>query len=140
VGVLGEAQVRDRVAFEAVRAALEQDEVGTAGAQVVLHLLPSRVVVLVARTGWQRQVEFRAERRADAGFLRHPGAGVEIAAVLVQIREQQVRVVLECVEHAVAVVRVDVNVGDTLHPVPAPEHFDRHAAVVENAKPGCVAA
>jgi hypothetical protein len=53
-------------------------------------------------------------------FPRHAGARVEIATVLVQVGEQQVRIVLECVEHAVAVVRVDVDVGDALQPVPAP--------------------
>ena len=57
-----------------------------------------------------------------------------------QVGEQQIGIVLERVEHAVAVMRIDVDISDALHAVPTPQHFDRHAAVVEDAKAGGVAA
>src|SRR5262245_6811435 len=44
-------QVRNRVALQAVRSALQQDELGTGGTQVLLDTRPGRGKVRVARTG-----------------------------------------------------------------------------------------
>ena len=52
------------------------------------------------------------------------------------VREDDVRVVLERVEHAVAVMRIDVHVGDALQPVALAQQLDRDAAIVEHAEPG----
>ena len=48
----------------------------------------------------------------------------------------QLGVLLERVEHAVAMMRVDVDVGHAANAVEPPRGFDRDAAVVEDAKPG----
>ena len=50
------------------------------------------------------------------------------------VGKDQVRVALEAVEHAVAVVRIDVHVGNAFQAVIAAKHFHRHAAVVEHAE------
>jgi hypothetical protein len=54
----------------------------------------------------------------------------------VDVGEDQVRVALEAVVHAVAVVGVDVHVRNTLQSVIPAQHFHRHAAVVEHAESG----
>jgi hypothetical protein len=60
-------------------------------------------------------------------------AGIEVAPVLVEVGEHHRRVVLERVEHPIAVVRVDVDVSDALQSR-ALQQLDRHPAVVEDAK------
>ena len=52
-------------------------------------------------------------------------------AIFVGVGEDQSRVVLEAVEHAVPMVSVDVHVGDALEPVALAQIFDRHTAIVE---------
>ena len=56
-----------------------------------------------------------------------------------QIGEHDRRVVLEGVEHPIAVVRIDVDVGDALE-AGTLELLDGYAAVVEHAEPGCAVA
>ena len=142
VRVFGEAQVRDRIAFEAVGAALEQDELGRPGAQVVLDLRArprgSRSSLAPGGSG---RFSFVPTRRARRRFRRAaPGAGIQVAAVLVEVGEQQIRIVLERVEHAVAVMRIDVDVSDALQAMLAAQHLDRDAAIVEHAEAGGVVA
>jgi len=62
------------------------------------------------------------------------------APVLVDVGEDQERVLLERVVHAVAVVNIDVHVGDLLQAVPPAQHLGDHAAVVEDAESGRMAA
>ena len=56
------------------------------------------------------------------------------------VGEQEVRVVLETIEHAVSVVRIDVHVGDPFEPVTGTQVFRRHTAVVEHAETGGMSA
>ena len=72
-------------------------------------------------------------RAALADFLGHARTRIQIATVLVQVGEYHRRVVLEGIEHTVAMVRVDVDIGDAFQSR-AFQQFDRHAAVVENAE------
>ena len=51
-----------------------------------------------------------------------------------QIREDQFRIVLEGVEHAIAMMGVDINVGDARNAMGAPQMLDDHAAIVEDAE------
>ena len=51
-----------------------------------------------------------------------------------QVGEDDGRIVLERVVHAVAVVRVDVDVGDALEAMRAAQQLDDDAAIVEHAK------
>ena len=91
-----ETQVRDRVALEAVRAALQQDELGLVRAQVrprpAAHAAWKCGIVGAWR---QRQVELGAGGRRRRRFRLRAGAGIEVAAVLVHVGEHQVRIVLE---------------------------------------------
>ncbi len=88
----------------------------------------------IAGAGGQWHVELGAGGRAAAALGRRPGARIERLATLVQVGDDDLRVVLEGVEHAVAVVRVDVDVGDAPEAVTPPQRLDDHAAVVEDAE------
>ena len=129
-------QVRDRIAGQRVGAALQQDQLGLGFLEIALDFLPRREEHRVVGARRQRDVELRAGGGAAARLAAAPGAGIEIAAVLVQVREQHVGILLEGVEHAVAVMRVDVDVGDAANAVELARRLDRDAAVVEDAKPG----
>ena len=56
-------------------------------------------------------------------------------AVFVQVCKQDVGVRFEAVEHAVAVVRIDVHVRHALHPMTAAQLFDRDTTIVEHTEP-----
>ena len=58
-------------------------------------------------------------RGAAADLVGRAGARIEVAPILVQVGEDDRRVVLERVEHPIAVMRVDVDVGDALQAVRA---------------------
>ncbi len=60
----------------------------------------------------QRQIELGALRAPRPVSSAAPVPGIEVAAVLVQVGEDHRGVVLEGVEHAIAVMRIDVDVGD----------------------------
>ncbi len=53
-----------------------------------------------------------------------------------QIGEDQLRIGLERIEHPIAMMRVDVDIGDPRQAVPRPQQLDRDAAVVEHAEAG----
>ena len=63
-----------------------------------------------------------------------------MTAILVHIGDQHVRIRLEPVEHAIAVMGIDVDVGDAPQTVLATQVLDRHAAIVEHAEAGGAAA
>jgi hypothetical protein len=127
-------EVRDRVARERVRAALQQDQLRTRGVDVALDFLPGCEERLVAGAGRHRHVELRALGRAAASLRAAARAGIKETAVLVQVGKRDVGVALERVEHAVAVMRVDVDVRDAAQPEDLPRGFDRDAAIVEHAE------
>jgi hypothetical protein len=55
--------------------------------------------------------------------------------ILVDVGEDQVGVGFVGVEDAIAVMHVDVDIGNALHAVLAAQRLDHHAQVVEHAKP-----
>lgn len=67
-------------------------------------------------------------------LLGRARAGIERLAGLVQVGDDDRRVVLEGVEHAIAMVGIDVDVGDRAQPVPPPQRLDHDATVVEHAE------
>jgi len=140
VRLLAEAQVRDGVALEAVGAALEDDELGLVLLEVRLDALPGFEELVVARPWHERDVELGAACRTRAGLRGGARARVQEAPVLVQVGENERRIVLEAVVDPVAVVGVDVDVGDARQPVVALERLGDNAAVVEHAEAGRVAA
>ena len=120
MGVRRESHVRDRVALDAVRAGLQQDELGLVFAQVRQNARPYDVESRIVRTGRNRDVELGAGRCAQSDFLGAAGAGVQVATVLMDVGEDQVRVALEAVVNAVAVVGIYVHVSNALQAVIPP--------------------
>src|SRR6185437_7123172 len=126
--------------LDAVRAALQDEELGLEALQVRDDLRPDVGEHRVVGAWRQWQVEFRALRISPACLLRRAGPRIKVAAVLVQIGENHRRIALESIEDAVTVVRVDVYVGDTAQPEPAAKQLDGNPAVVEDAEAGSVVA
>ena len=79
-------------------------------------------------------LSFVPTRGAAPGFAAAARAGIEEAPVLVQVDELELGVGLERVEHAVAMMRIDVDVGDAANAVELAGGFDRDAAIVEDAE------
>ena len=138
--LFGQFQVRDRIAPQAVCTALKNDELRRMALDVGFDGRPGREEFRIARAGRQRQIQLGAFRAARTGFRIGAGARIQIAPILVQIREYQRRIVLESVKDAVAMMRVDVDVGDPRKAVHPLQVFDDDADVVENAKAGRVPA
>src|SRR5690606_4867548 len=102
------AQVGDRVAFHAVSAALEDDELRLEALEVRNHLWPHACERGVVRAGRQRQVQLRATRSSATRLVGRAGARIKKPAVLVDVGEDDRRVFFERIEDAVAVMRVDI--------------------------------
>jgi hypothetical protein len=90
-------------------------------------------VDLAGGGGCEGHVERRARTIAPPDLVGEAGAGEQVAARLVQADRQDARVVVEELLDAVAVVGVDVDVGDPLRPV-AQQPVDRHRRVVVDAE------
>ena len=130
------AKVRDRIALKAVGAALHDDELWSHGVQVRLDLFPGLMEVAVIRARRERDVQLGATCTARAGLLGSAGAGVKKAAVFVEVGEQQIGVVLETVKDAVAMMGININVGNALDSKLLAQILDRDPAVVEYAESG----
>ncbi len=127
-------KVGDRVALQAVRAALQDDELGLGIVDVGFDQLPGLVELLVPGARRHRDIQLGAGRGAGAGLVDGPGSRVEKASVFVQVRKYQVGIVFESVEDTVAVMRVDIDIGDAAQAVLLAQVLDRDAAIVEHAK------
>ena len=88
----------------------------------------------IVRTRRQWQVELGSLRGSATRFLLTAGAGIQVAAILVQVGEDHRRVAFEGVEDAVAVMRIDVDIRDASEPETAAQQLDGDSAVVEYAK------
>ena len=82
-----------------------------------------------------REIQLRSLRGAATGLIGSTCTGVQITPVLMHVREDDSRVVLERIEHTIAVVRIDVDVSDAFQPRFLAQQLDSHTAIVENAKP-----
>ena len=87
----------------------------------------------VRRERRQRDVDRGAGRRPRTDLLDEAGAGKDRPAVLVERDGQHPGLVVEDLLHAVAVVGVDVDVGNPLHPV-VQHPGDGHRRVVVDAE------
>ncbi len=134
VRLFGEAEMGDRISLQAVRTALKQDEFGAPLAQKCLRAVPSLEESGIVSTRWERHVELRTARSARAGLVGGTRARVEIAAILMEIDEDEGRVRLERIEDAIAMMRVDIDVGDRAQSVLAPQDLDCDTAIVEHAE------
>ena len=110
-------KVGDRVAAKAVGAALKQDELRREALEMGFDCGPGGEKLGVAGARRQGQVELAAGRRTRARLACRARARVQEAAVLVGIGKDQRRVILECIEDAVPMVRIDVDVRNAREPV-----------------------
>ena len=133
---LAEAQMRDRIAGHAVRAALKQDEFARARPQVGLDLLPSLHELGIPGARRKRQIQLGAGGQTLAGLLGRAGAGIQVPPVLVNIGEQQIGIVIERVEHPVPMMGVDIDVGDAFEAMAGTQLFDGDPAIVEDTEAG----
>ena len=132
--VFRQLKMSDRVAAEAVGAALKQDELRREALEMGFDRGPGREKLGVAGARWQGQVELASGRRTRARLACRARSRVEKAAVLVGIGKDQRRIILECIEDAVAVVRIDVDVRDSCEPVDALQVLDDDSDVIEDAE------
>src|SRR3569623_805084 len=95
-------EMRERIVGDAVCAALQNDELGPEAAQSFLDLSPCGEECVIGGARPQRNIEFGAARRARARLFASAGAGLERAAVFVDVGYEYPGVVLDRVEHAVA--------------------------------------
>ena len=130
------AQVGNRIALKTVGTALHQNELRLLRVDVGLNLLPRPAEFSIVCPRSHRNIQFCSLRPAFAGFVRMAGSRVQVASILVDIREDQVGVVLKSVKDTVAVVSVDIDIGDTPQPVFHAQVFGRDTAIVEHTKPG----
>jgi len=80
-----EFHVRDRVALDAVGAALQQDKLGFVFTQVVFHQRPYFLEHGVVGIGWNRNIQLGAFGVSTTGFINKAGAGIQRAAILVNV-------------------------------------------------------
>ena len=123
----GITQMRERVPLQPVGAALEHEELRLECPEVRHYPRPRLRECLIARAGRKRDVELGTFGLASSRFVRVTGARVQEPPVLVDVREDQVRIVLVSVEHAVAMVDVDVDVGHAPHCIHRAQRLDHHA-------------
>ena len=140
VRFLGQAQMRDRVALEAVGSALEDHELRPVALQMRFDCSPGLEKFAIAGTRRQWQVELRSNGCASTRLLAGPGARVQVAPVLVQIREYQRRIILKRVIDAVAMMRIDVDIGDPLEAMLPLQLLDDNTTIVEDTETGGMAA
>ena len=98
------------------------------------HLRPHGLENRVIGARRHRDVELGAGRRTTTDFILVSGSWIQEVPILVDVGKDQVRITLEAVVHAVTVMGIDVDVGDTPQAVFFPEDFHRDAAVVEHAE------
>ena len=131
---LGVTKLRDRVALEAVRAALEQDKFGFGGSKIVFDTAPCRTKITVQSAGGHRDIELGTTRPAGSGLSLGARARVQAATILMNVRKDQIGVVLESIKDTITVMRIDIDIGDTPEPVVFSQVLDCDTAVIENTK------
>ena len=135
-----EREMRERVAGEAVGTALQHDELGRVVLEMPQYACPYGLEGGIIGARRERQVQFGAARGALAALFGAAGARIEKSTIFVDVGEDQLRLVLEGVEHTVAVMRVDVDICDALETAGRTQPFDDDATIVERAKTGGTAA
>src|SRR5690242_9212668 len=85
VSLRGEAQVGDRIAFQAVGAALQDDELRSMPLNMLHDCRPDRVEDGIVGTRGQGDVELGAAGRASPLLLGPASARIEVMPVLVDI-------------------------------------------------------
>src|SRR5581483_2208007 len=105
------------------------------------YLRPRSEEFAITGAGRKIHVQLRSFRWALAGFVRTTSSRLERAIVLVDVGEDQIGIIFERIEDAVAVMHVDIDVGHPLDRILGAQGLDYHAQIVEHAKSrGTVAA
>ncbi len=131
----GEGETGQGIFEMGIHAELGDEEVGVeAGDQGGHDPAEGPEVGVVGRVGGQGNVDAVAGARATAAFVDEAGAGEEGAAVLVEGDGEHAVVVVEGVLYPVAVVDVDVDVGNAQPLLQQP--VDGYGRVVEDAEAG----
>ena len=126
-----------RIARHTVGTGLQDDELRRERLEVTHNLLPRRLESGIVSARHQRQIEFRARCLALADFIVRARARVQVAPIFMDVGEDDARVGLETVIQPIAMVSVDVDVGDALQAVLAAQPLDQNAAIVQSAKARC---
>ena len=127
-------QMRYRIAFEAISSALQKQKFRLESRQVRDRPRPNFRKSSIGRAGRQRQVELGAGRSSAAGFVHRTRARIQIASVFVDVGNNHIGVVFESVINAVAVVGVDIHVGNALEPRAPAQELNGNPAIVEYAE------
>src|SRR6185312_16212735 len=126
--------MRQRIPFDAVRSALQNQELRLEALEVLDDLWPQVREDGIVRAWRQRQIELGALGSSATCLLRRPGPRVKIAAVLMEVGEYDRGVTFEGVKDTIAMMCVDVDVGHPLQPELAAQKLDGDSAIVEYAK------
>ena len=127
-------QVCQGVVFQPVRAAREDDELRFEMSQMLFHPRPGLQEFSVAGSRFQRDIELAAPRRAFACFVLSPGPRIKVAAVLVDVGENEIRIFFIRIIDALAVVHIDIHIGNAPDAILRPQRFDHDAEIVEHAE------
>src|ERR671910_691495 len=128
-------QVRERVAGVRIAAELGHEHRRLERAHDGEHDRPERTEPRLVRcAGWKRDVHLRPDSIAGSSLFLEAGTREQVRAGLVQRDGEDTRVVVEDRLRAVAVVHVDVDVGNTFGAF-AQEPRDGNGGIVVHAEP-----
>ncbi len=134
------AKVGYRVALETVGTSLQQYEFRLCMVYEGLDAAPHYFEITVISACRHRNIELGSARTALPRFFGRTCSRIQMAAIFVDICKDQIRVIFKRVEHAVAMMRVDIDVGDALNAVLLAQLLGRDTKVIEDTKPCCVIA
>tara|TARA_B100001167_G_scaffold168510_1_gene118279 strand:- start:51 stop:524 length:474 start_codon:yes stop_codon:yes gene_type:complete len=97
---------------------------------------PSAKKIVVITVRRQRDVQFSTSRNSLAFLVGCAASWVEITAVLVYIRDGEVRVLFECIVDTVTMVGIDINVCEAENSKSASKCLDYDSTIIEYAETG----
>ena len=119
-----------RITFQAIGATLHDDEFRFGGGKILLDLYPDTMKIGVVRAGRERNIEFASACLALSSLFSRSGTRIQIATVFMDIRKYQVGIFLKTVENAVAVVSVNIDLGDTFDSELPTQVFNRDSSII----------
>ncbi len=132
------AKMRNRVALQAVSPALQDDELRFPGIDECMHSFPGRFEFLITGAGWHWYVQLGALRLTLTRLAGGAGSRIEILAILVEIRKNDIGIALKTVKHTVAMMRVNIDIRDALQLVFLSQILDGNTTIIKYTKSGSV--
>jgi len=108
-----EGKMGEWITGDAVSAALQHDELRREVFQMLQYLAPRQIKGRVIGPRRQRQIEFGTHSLTLAPLKGAAGARIKETPILVDVGEDQLRVALESVVEPIAMMGIDVDIGDT---------------------------